>query len=188
MKVRHWLADILFILLMLASWQVSAVHGEERSAGLEDRVKAAFLYKFTGYIEWPPTAFAESDSPLVIGVLGDQAMVDELAYIVVDRLVNNRRLSVVRVMQDDALDDLHILFIRNGDVGALEPVIRRAHQHSVLVVTEMPGALQHGSVINFILVEQRVRFEISQDTAERSGLKLSSRLLAVAERVEGAAP
>jgi hypothetical protein len=153
------------------------------SAGLERRVKAAFLYKFLGYAEFPAGAFADAASPVVIGVAGADDLAAELARIVSGRAVNNRGI-VVRVLREHELGmPVHLLFLGGYDAGRVGRMVR-ASSNALLVVTECEGGLQLGSAINFRIVDERVRFDVALDAAERNGIKLSSRLLTVANRVQ----
>jgi hypothetical protein len=150
---------------------------------LERRVKAAFLYKFLGYAEFPAGAFADAASPVTIGVLGADDLAGELARIVSGRTVNNRQI-VVRVLRESELGaPVHLLFIGGLDAGRVGRMVRAAGS-ALLVVTECDGGLQQGSAINFRIVDERVRFDVALDAAERNGIKLSSRLLTVANRVQ----
>jgi hypothetical protein len=153
------------------------------SAALERRVKAAFLYKFLGYAEFPTSAFAGPGSPMVIGVFGADDLAAELARIVSGRTVNGRPV-LVRVLRESELAmQVHLLFIGGLDAGRVGRVVRAAG-NALLVVTECEGGLQQGSAINFRIVDERVRFDVALDAAERNGIKLSSRLLTVANRVQ----
>jgi hypothetical protein len=153
------------------------------SAALERRVKAAFLYKFLGYAEFPAGAFADAASPVVIGVFGADDLAAELVRIVGGRTANNRPI-VVRVLRESELGTpVHLLFIGGFDAGRVGRAVRTAG-NAMLVVTECDGGLQQGSAINFRIIEERVRFDVALDAAERNGIKLSSRLLTVANRVQ----
>lgn len=145
-------------------------------------VKAAFLYKFAGYVEWP--IFADSDdAPITIGVAGADPFAAELTEITRGRTVAGRSISVRRVEASDSFDGLQILFIGNQARAAERNLLESARSLPILTVTESAGALADGSIINFTQDKDRVRFEISLHSAEQSMLKLNSRLLAVAEVV-----
>ena len=150
---------------------------------LERRVKAAFLYKFLGYAEFPPGAFADAASPVTIGVIGADELAAELGRIVGGRTVGNRPI-LVRVLRESELGTpVHLLFIGGYDSARVGRMVRAAG-NALLVVTECDGGLQLGSAINFRIVDERVRFDVALDAAERNGIKLSSRLLTVANRVQ----
>lgn len=157
------------------------------SPALERRVKAAFLYKFLGYAEFPPGAFADPASPVVIGVVGADELANELARIVSGRTVNNRTIVVRALRESELGTPVHLLFIGGFDTARVGRLVRAAG-NALLVVTECDGGLQQGSAINFRIVDERVRFDVALDAAERNGIKLSSRLLTVANRVQKGAP
>jgi hypothetical protein len=153
------------------------------SPALERRVKAAFLYKFLGYAEFPPGAFADPSTPVTIGVVGADDLAAELARIVNGRTVNNRPIVVRALRESEIGTPVHLLFIGGFDAGRVGRMVRAAG-NALLVVTECDGGLQQGSAINFRIVDERVRFDVALDAAERNGIKLSSRLLTVANRVQ----
>ena len=169
-----------FLLLAAGTLAVSAAAQQATEAG----IKAAFLYKFAGYIEWPASAFAAPDAPLVIGVTGAEEVAAELERLVPGRSVNNRPVVVRRFREGDPPRGLHIVFVGRGEPN-LRAAVRAAQQNGALVVTESERGLEAGSSINFVLLEDRVGFEVSLEAAERSGHRISSRMLAVARRVVG---
>lgn len=148
----------------------------------EQSIKAAYLYNFGAYVHWPELALPPGE-PLTIGVLEDELVAGELEEITRERHVNGRAVEVRRLAADDPLDGLQILFVGGERADVPSELAADAQARSILVVTESGGGLGGGSAINFLLVDQRVRFEVSLDAADASGLAISSRLLAVAERV-----
>lgn len=159
-------------------------HTRQPVAVPERRVKAAFLYKFLGYTEFPASAFADAGSPVVIGVIGAYELGAELGRIVAGRTVQSRPI-VVKVMRDaEGACAVHMLFLGGNDNARIRSVIRAAAPGPMLVVSETEDGLQQGSVINFRVVDERVRFDVSLEAAEKNSVKLSSRLLAVANYVQ----
>lgn len=150
---------------------------------LERRVKAAFLYKFLGYAEFPPQAFADAATPFSIGVVGADDVAAELTRIAAGRLVAGRTITVRTLREQDLAQlPVHLLFVAGQDGPNAARLLRASP--AWLTVTECEGCLQHGSVINFTIVDERVRFDVSLDVAEKKNVKLSSRLLTVANRVQ----
>lgn len=147
----------------------------------DERLKAAYLYRFLEYVEWPAGA---RDGPLTIAVLGDDRLVAELSRHVEGRKAHGRaiRAQAVRSAQEGLGAD--VLFVSQDRKRELARAARSNAHRPVLIVTETAGALERGSVINLLEVDGKMRFEVSLPAAERRGLKLSSRLLAVAMRVE----
>jgi hypothetical protein len=151
------------------------------AAVLEMQVVAASLFRFLGYVEWPQEALPPG-APYVIGVIGADAIVDELAGVVASRMVNERAVMVRRLKPGDPVDGVHELYIAGG-AGTRQQALLRARQAAVLIVTRDEGALDQGSMINFRLVDGRVRFEVALDAVNEAGLKVSSRMLGVALQV-----
>ena len=156
-----------------------AAHAQQAT---EASVKAAFLYKFAGYVEWPASAFPQAESPFVIAVQGSDEVAAELERLVPGRTINDHRVVVRRLREGDSPRGAHVLF-----VGRAEPsprtVLRAAQQAGVLAVTETDRGLELGSAINFVIADERVGFEVNLDAAERGGHRISSRMLQVARRV-----
>ena len=155
----------------------------ENDVSREDQVKAAYLYKFAGYVEWPPDSFGPMGAPFTIAVVGAEPLATELSEAVTGRTVHDRPIVVRRLTIGEPLSGVHVLFVGDDQYARLEELLQAARPRSILTVTEVEGALEAGSVINFVVSERRVRFDISLDSAEKSQLRLSSRLLAVAQRV-----
>jgi hypothetical protein len=144
-------------------------------------LKAAFLYKFASYVEWPDGA--AQDAPITIGVAAAEPFAAELAELTQGRTVAGHMITVRRVMAGDSFDGLQILFIAAAARNTERNLLATARSLPILTVTESMAGLAEGSVINFKQDRDRVRFEISLYAAERSRLKLNSRLLAVADSV-----
>lgn len=175
---------VLGAIVALALWTGYAA-ADESAVDLEQGVKAAFLYKFGNYVEWPKGVFENEASPVVIGVAGDEAVADELARAAAGRKLGSRPVKVLRLGPDAALNDVHILFIANGARAGGAELMARARNLPMLIVTESEGGQPPNSVINFVVVDNHVRFEISLDAAARHHLRLASALLAVAREVHG---
>ncbi|MGB5082450.1 MAG: YfiR family protein, partial [Burkholderiales bacterium] len=149
----------------------------------EYRVKAAFLYKFGSYVEWPERSFARPDSPIAIGVMGADTLADELAQIVAGRNVNGRPVLVRKLRPGNSVAGLHVLFIGRTGRGRLAEILGAARSQALLTVTESDEALDLGSMINLVVVEDKVRFDVALPSSESGNLKISARLLGVARKV-----
>jgi hypothetical protein len=154
----------------------------------EHEVKAAYLVKFLPFIEWPAGSFADAEAPIAIGVLGSAELADELEALAEGSAVQGRAIEVRRLKPGDALDDLQVLFVGRSQEGRLAKISGAIHGRPILVVSESPGALDEGSMVNFLLAAGRVRFEVSLDATSRAGLRISSRMLSVATNVRPARP
>lgn len=175
-----------FALLLLVFRPVAA----QDAASLEYGVKAAFLYNFTKFVEWPASAFDERGS-LRLCVLGDDPFGKSLQTTVEGEQAHGRPITLLRI---DSLADprlCHILFLGRTETGRLPAVLAAVRGAPVLTVGEAPGILEKGAGVNFVLREGKVRFEINQAAVEGNGLKMSSKLLRLATRVlpeRGTAP
>jgi hypothetical protein len=156
--------------------------GVDTAPALERRVKAAFLYKFLGYADFPAGSFADASTPVSIGVVGADDMAAELTRSAAGRLVTGRMITVRALREQDLAQPLHVLFVAGQDDARAARLLRAANAQ--LTVTECDGGLRSGSVINFTIIDDRVRFDVSLDAAEKKNVKLSSRLLTVANRVQ----
>jgi hypothetical protein len=168
---------LLALALPLTAPAIGAELGSERG------IKAAFVTKFIGYVEFPGAAGA-AQAPLVIGVIGADDIAGELVRIAGSRGINGRAVSIRTMDAGDRLDGVDVLFVGIGEADRAERLLRAAGAKGILTITEFDRALRQGSVINFRIVDERVRFEVSLAAAEKANLKLSSRLLSVAHFVD----
>ncbi len=155
-------------------------------AATESAVKAAYLYKFAGFVEWPPGTFQRPDQAFVIAVSGDDDVAADLDRLVAGRALDGRPVVVRRLSETAALPPAHVLYLGSRRDSRLRDSIEAA-PGPALIVTEQEGALQLGSVINFSVEGGKLRFSASLHSAESRRLKLSARLLSVAQAVEGVA-
>lgn len=145
----------------------------------EYQIKAAFLYNFTKFVEWPAERFASATAPIVIGVFGRDPFGGELEKVVRDRKVNGRDLSIVLLRSLSEASAVHVLFVTTGEekrFGSVAP----ASLAGVLTVSESAQFTPSQGVVNFTAVDDKVRFEINADAAECAGLKISAQLLKLA--------
>jgi len=147
-----------------------------------DAVKAAYLFRFAQYVEWPTAPSA--DTPFVIAVSGAEEVAVHLERLSPEMTVGGRRVLVRRVSRVQDLDGVHMLFIGESAFNRTRTLRARASERPILVVTEDLQGIEGGAVINFIEVNRNLRFEISLIAADRSGLRINSALLSVAARVE----
>lgn len=143
----------------------------------ESQIKAAFLYNFTKFVEWPPSAFASSDEPIVIGILGTSPVSDELQNVVRGRKVNGRSLVVVPALSRGGEGTVHVLFVAAGAENILES------RPGVLTVGESDRFAALGGMITFIADAEKVKFAVNLGAAEQAELKISAQLLKLASTV-----
>lgn len=148
---------------------------------LEYELKAAFLYNFVKFVEWPADAFAGTRSPLTICVYGEDPFGASLDGAVRGETVGERSLLVQRPQALDRLRDCHVLFVSRSERPRMREILSRLERAPVLTVGDSDGFLREGGMINFVLEENKIRFLINQEAAERSGLRISSKLLRLAK-------
>lgn len=185
--IGHWLRLGALAILLIAVRHPSS-HAQTEAETLEYKVKAAFLCKFASYVEWPARAFSREDSPLIIGAMANDSIADELVRTSAGQSANGRPLIVRRLRRGDSIDNVHLVYIASSEERRAADAVGALKGQPVLVVTESSQSVALGSMINFVVVNDKVRFDISPRVAEQSDLKVSSRLLSVARSVTGRAP
>lgn len=160
----------------------TAAATEVSAISVENRLKAASLFRFLGYVEWPASNQPERDFH-VIGVIDAADIAEELTVVAAGRRVNDRTVVVRRMSASEAPGDVDELFIGTSDLAQVRAIIGRVRNSPVLIVTQAEHALAHGSMVNFRIADDRLRFEVALDNAEQAGLRVSSRMLSVALRV-----
>ena len=188
---RRAVRDIFLCLSLCLSFSVAVAQTNAVGAAAitsPERVKAAYLYKFLNYVDWPPSSFQKQDSPYVIGILDADDVANELTKLSAGSNIKHRAMVVKRLQADDPLNGIHVLFIGQAGRRRQQQVMKQLQSQPVLLVTETDGALNQGSMINFRFVDDRVRFEVAVDPVEKSGLKLNTRLLSVAIAVVKGVP
>jgi hypothetical protein len=177
-------AILLAVLAVLAALLPDLAYSEQapsRSESLaEYAVKAAFLFKFSGFVEWPPAAFSAPDAPLIIGILGDDPFGPRLEQIVDGQKVGARPVIVRRTHRIDQARNTHILFISPSEEDRMDLIKLGLQNSNVLTVAEFD---RPGIAIHFVTENNKVRFEVNLEQARRADLKLSSKLLSVAKSV-----
>jgi hypothetical protein len=144
-------------------------------------VKAAFLYNFTKFVDWPASAFPDAFS-LKLCLLGEDPFGRSLQAVAGEQ-VGNRKLAVMRTDSLAKTGGCQILFISRSERERLPQVLAMVKDSPVLTVGDTKGFADQGVIVNFILEGSKVRFEINTEAAERAGLKVSSKLLQLAKRI-----
>ena len=170
----------VFGLCLVAALAVSP-GGASAQAPVESAVKAAYIYRFLEYVTWPGESSKAPDEPIIIGVAREDEVARELRRIALQRTVQDRRIIVVTARQNVEAA-VHVLYLPAADIAKFPRLA--AAQRPTLIVTDAADGLAHGATINFVESEGRIKFEVSIDAAQRAGLTISSRLLAIAIRVK----
>ncbi|MEY2838464.1 MAG: hypothetical protein RJB60_763 [Pseudomonadota bacterium] len=162
---------------------VSAPGHAQVAQAPEAQVKAAYLLKFGAYVDWPGHAFAQANSPFVIGVHGSTPILMHLEQAATGRSVNGHPVEIRRIQRQDPLQGVHILFVAGHEQQRITDLT--AWTKGVPLLTVSDDSEPRGSTINFVVVDDRVRFDISLASSEEAGIRISSRLLGVARKITG---
>ena len=151
----------------------------------ENAVKAAYLCRLGSFVDWPQSVL--NDEQFTIAVMDDDGVGAELEHLLPHQKIKNRRIQLRRVTSVREVADAQILYVGPSHRVGLSQIVASTTGRPVLLVTSQEAALDAGSMVNFVMVEHRVRFEISMDASARSNLTIGSELLSVAVRVQGKA-
>lgn len=173
--------SILCVQLLAATWCLDPAPAAADYS--QDAVKAAYLFRFAGYVDWPGSV--DPAKPFVIAVVDSPAVARELRRLAPGHRINNRFVEVVEANRVSDVGRPEMLFVGGGHADLLRPALAALAAQSTLVVTEEEGGLDEGAALNLLTLDHRVRFEVSLTAAGRADLKISAELLSVAVRVTG---
>jgi hypothetical protein len=156
-----------------------------RAQSNEYQLKAVFLYNFVQFVEWPPGAFPSAETPLRIGILGNDPFGPALDEAIQNASVNHRRLAVVRSGNLADLQECQLIFVSQSEAGQLPQILAAENSRPILTVSDIDHFAQAGGDIGFFLSDGKVRFAINAGAARQSGLKISSQLLNLGRIVGG---
>jgi YfiR/HmsC-like len=155
----------------------------QAQSATEYQVKAAFLFNFAKFVEWPAEAFPGADAPLQICLLGQDPFGHEFEEVIGDKSVNGHRIEVIHPSGVPQARGCQIIFVSSSEKKQALEILRGLRGANVLTVGDTAGFAGMGGIINFVLDDGRVRFEINTKAAERAHLKISARLLTVAKLI-----
>ena len=149
----------------------------------EYQVKAVFLFNFAQFVEWPPAAFADDKSPLVIGILGDDPFGAYLDEVVRAERVGNRPMRVQRYQRADEITTCHVLFISRSEESRLGQILASLKDRNILIVGDSDNFIQHAGMVQLATSQGKVHLRINVNAARTANLTISSKLLRSAEIV-----
>jgi hypothetical protein len=176
---RRRVASLLLALMAVATVSRPAA---PQSAAPEYEIKAAFLYNFTKFVQWPPEALADGDA-VVVAVLGEDPFGLALERAFQGKTVQDHPVVIRRFEQLADVKRCHVLFVAAPEAGRIAAIVKLLGAQPVLTVGEGDDFVRRGGIIAFGMEANKVRFEINLDAAERAGLKISSELAKLATRV-----
>jgi hypothetical protein len=182
------LAGISLGLLMLLannSGPTMLVAQDEDIANREYRIKAAYLYQFGRYVEWPAKAFSDANAPFVIGILGQDPVTADLEEIAKIKRIQNRPIVIRRFATAADVRPCNILYVPAATSSEVQAeLLRKTAGQGILLVGDSSDFLDRGGVVQFSVEENSIRVAIARKAADREGLKISAKLLQVARVVE----
>ena len=183
-NARHRLTGFWLVLFLLLHGGGTSLFAQTPSK--EYQIKAAFLFNFIQFVEWPPTVFKNADDPFRIGVLGQDPFNAALEETVQGETIINHKIIVEHPMQVDDLKNCQLIFISKSEKKHVTEILSALDDKPVLTVSEIEGFAERGGGINFYLEGNKVRFEVNPDAARHDGLKVSSQLLSLGKIIETA--
>ena len=185
-SLSRWMQRAGIILLSLLCILQRPLPAEAQRPS-EHQVRAAFLFNFPNFVEWPADILTDSSMTLTIGILGKDSFGNVFAPFI-EKTVKGRRVRLERSNRLQELPFCHVLYICESEKKYLPQILEQFRGRSVLTVGASEGFAQAGVMINFVLEKNKVRFEINVDAAESAGLKLSAKLLKLARIIEEEQP
>lgn len=179
LDLRRWFTVVVLALGLLG---VSALHAQNAKPTDYD-VKAAYLYNFGRFVEWPAEVTAAQSGHFTVCVLGQDPFGPSLDTTLAGETIGGKRIVAKRISNPQESDDCRILFLSPTEGGHLKKIVAELDKKAVLTVSDIPQFAQLGGMIQFVLEGKRVRFEVNLAATQRAGLTLSSELLKVATTV-----
>ena len=180
------IGKVLVVTVVIALWAAgggdTGVLAQSQEVS-EYQVKAAFLYNFAKFVEWPPDASRDLSDPLTICIVGRDPFGTVLDEAVQGKTISGHKLVIRRSKAGQSWKGCQIAFISSSEGKDLPSVLEGSKRSGVLTVGDTEGFAQRGGMINFVVEQERVHFEVNVEAAERAGLKISSKLLSLAKIV-----
>ncbi len=157
----------------------------QSNASSEYQVKAAFLFHFAQFVEWPEETFKSAVSPLTYCTIGEDPFHGALDASLNGKTIGTRPLRVQHLKETEEIQSCQVLFIGTTEKKLIPATLASLKSDPVLIVGESEHFAQDGGMIGFCLEDNKVRFEINLNATQRAKLKISARLLALAKTVIG---
>jgi hypothetical protein len=187
-QLTRWTERLLAVvcrctIALAAGFALVRAASPEKAALTEYEVKAAFLFNFAKFVDWPGSELRRGNAPMVLGVLGEDPFGEVLDRILQAKQINKHPLILKRFQCGADPTGCHVLFISASEKDRLPEIVRAFEGRAVLLVSETDRFLECGGMINFYIESASVKFAINLEAAQRSGLRISSKLLSVAKVV-----
>lgn len=166
----------LCLILLLPNF----VPAQNTTPPTEYQLKSAFLFNFAKFVEWPTNAFARTDSPFVIGILGKDPFGKNLENTVLNKMIGDHPIVIKSGISDADAANCHIVFVSSSEKNRFAEILTKLASTSVLTIAETDGFIKHGGMVQFFMEAQKIRFYINDEAAKKVNLKISSKLLSLA--------
>ncbi len=173
---------VCIIFLTFSFSFVPPVFSQQSGIASEGEIKAAFIYNFIKFVEWPAPMFSRADQRIVIGVLGQDGVTKALEK-VSGKIAHGRTINVKHAIDPTELEKFHVLYIGQSEKDRVKSLIKEIPKH-VLTISDIQSFASSGGMINFSTAEKKISFVINLDAVERAGLKFSSHVLRLARIVK----
>jgi hypothetical protein len=182
---RYLLVLSLFMVFTLYGVSAAALSSKaEKAKYSEYKIKAAYLYNFAKFVEWPAEVLADPSLPLSICIIGKDPFGKAIDTIK-NKTIKGRKLLIRRFTSIDDLKDCHVIFISPSEKKNLARILEKIKDMHMLTVSDIDGFAERGGMINLNKVKNKIRLEINIDAAQYAGLKVSSKLLKIAKIIKG---
>jgi len=182
-RLIRGLPIVLFVFCLVRTLVARTADAQEDSVD-EYKLKAAMLYNLTYFVEWPDSAYPDRHAPIQLCILGQDPFASSLTSTIPKETDNGRPVLIRHLQSDKEIPGCHILYISSSERKTAAHIFSALNGSSILTVGEMTQFAAHGGMIQFSLEDQHVRFDINLSAASRAGLKISSKLLALAQIVK----
>jgi hypothetical protein len=170
-----------FLLLASALLGVLCAHVRADDTSREYQIKAAFIYNFAQFTQWPDSAFTGSSDPFVVGVIGQNPFGTSLEQIMNGKTIAGRSVVVKYLDSPDQIAGCNLLYVAAGEDDNLDGIFKVVADKPILTVGDSPKFPWAGGIIRFLIEDNKIRFEISPDSADKAGLRISSKLMSLAK-------
>ncbi len=185
MRARGYMADGALRLaakILILAWACACPGAWAQAApDKEHRVKAVFLFNFAQFVQWPDSAFAGPEEPLVVGILGTDPFDAYMDEVVRGEKANKRPIIVKRCRKIEEAKACHVLFVSNSEMPRVETILAALKSRPVLTVGESEILYRHGGMVSFVTEGGRIRLKINLEAVQGSSLTVSSKLLRLAD-------
>jgi hypothetical protein len=171
-----WLLGRTVLLLLLSTF------ASRGASELENELKAAFLYNFTKFVEWPAEAFESTNAPIRFAVLGDEEFGARLKLLLKEKKAHGRSFEVQTITSGQDSKNFHIVFVPGLEARRALPVLEVTNKRAILTIGESDEFLGQGGIISLFFDEAQIAFEVNAEPAKKAGLEISSKLLRLAKK------